>query len=104
MTSCEALANKLSMCRCDGRHEHAHLEGSYRGKPLTSYAETYPRKMRRVIAEVLAARQSEQHQIHDVFAELEDDDLVASELMPDADGDDAQWRNPKLVNKGFKQC
>ena len=80
VTSCESLATRLHSCRCDQKHSHAHLEGNYKGKPLTSYAETYPRKMCRVIAEVLCAKEHSQPAVHDVFAELDDEPLVEQEL------------------------
>ena len=72
VTSSQDLAHRLMRCRCDHRHEHAHLEGSYKGKPLTSFAETYPRKMCRVIAEVLTARPHQQCLLQDVFASLDE--------------------------------
>lgn len=81
VTSCPHMASRLAVCRCDHRHVHAHLEGNYKGRPLTSYAETYPRKMRRAIAEAMHSRQECQPQ--HVFAELGDHDVV-----PDAEGDD----------------
>ena len=33
VTSCEDMATRLSQCRCDRRHEHAHLEGSSKVNP-----------------------------------------------------------------------
>ena len=45
LTSDPELANMLSACLCPGHKQgHASLEGSYRGRPLTAWAETYPWK------------------------------------------------------------
>ena len=40
--------------RCDHKHGHDHLEGNYKGRNLTSWAETYPNKFARVMADGLA--------------------------------------------------
>lgn len=95
VTSCKEMATRLAKCRCDHRHEHAHLEGSYKGKPLTSYAETYPRKMCRVIAEVLTAPNRVQSKPEDVFASLDDPD-IEQDAMSDAAGAEpgAELANP----------
>ena len=81
VTSCQQMANRLVQCRCDHRHDHAHLEGNFKGKPLTSYAETYPRKMCRVVAEVMCARRPIKRDVNDVFAEFDE----SLEPVPDAD-------------------
>ena len=44
VTTQETLAAGLVNCRCDGQHRHEHLEGAYKGRNLTSWAEDYPRK------------------------------------------------------------
>ena len=84
VTSCRMMAERLVQCRCDHRHQHAHLEGSYKGKPLTSYAETYPRKMCRVIAEVIHRRVQSQKPSLDIFAEF-DDELESADPAEPAD-------------------
>ena len=44
VTTSPCLAKALQSCRCDGKHEHAHLEGKYKGRNLSSWAEIYPKK------------------------------------------------------------
>ena len=91
VTTCREMAESLSHCRCDKKHEHAHLEGSYKGRPLTSYAETYPRKFCRRIASVIVNHQACRQQ--DVFAEA-DMEVESSELedllLPSASREDDQ--------------
>eukprot|EP00435_Cladocopium_sp_Y103_P055859 s19_g18.t1 len=53
VTTSRELAEVLLTCRCDQRHQHAHLEGNFRGKNLTAWAEVYPKKFCRIIAEAL---------------------------------------------------
>ena len=74
VTSCPDLAKVLTAFRCDGKHQHAHLEGNYKGRPLTSYAETYPRKFCRIVSGVLCHADRQQKPAEaDVFANLEID-------------------------------
>jgi hypothetical protein len=61
VTTSRELAERLQSCRCDQRHQHAHLEGNFRGKNLSAWAEIYPRKFCRIVAEALH-RQSCQFQ------------------------------------------
>ena len=82
------MAERLVQCRCDHLHQHAHLEGSYKGKPLTSYAETYPRKMCRVIAEVIHRRVQSQKPSLDIFSEF-DDEMESADPAGPADVDRA---------------
>lgn len=49
----EHVAAALSSYLCDGSHQHEHLEGNYKGRPLTSHAETYPNKLCRIISQAL---------------------------------------------------
>ena len=42
VTTQQELVEIASRYRCDGHHKHDHLEGAYKGKNLTSWAETYP--------------------------------------------------------------
>ncbi len=69
VTTCSEMATALSQCRCDKKHNHSHLEGSYKGRPLTSYAETYPRKFCRRIASVIVNHQKCRQQ--EVFADVD---------------------------------
>lgn len=71
VTSCSELAKVLTFCRCDGKHQHAHLEGNYKGSPLTSYAETYPKKFCRIVSGVLCHENRQFKPAEaDVFADL----------------------------------
>ena len=53
VTTSEQLALRLQRCRCDQKHQHAHLEGNYKGKNLSAWAEVYPRKFCKIVAEAL---------------------------------------------------
>ena len=54
VTTSPCLAKALQSCRCDGKHEHAHLEGKYKGRNLSSWAEIYrPKKFCRIVAQAL---------------------------------------------------
>ena len=114
----ESLPELLGNFRCDQSHQHAHLEGRFKGKNLTEYAETYPRKfVQNIVKSMLKAEKSSKSyvRVEDVFAEDSDlepplpalEDRVAAE-HPQQDvvataGD--QGLNPKglqvhaLVNK-----
>ena len=50
----ESLMQHLVPYRCDHKHGHDHLEGNYKGRNLTAWAETYPNKFARVMADGLA--------------------------------------------------
>ena len=49
----ESVVAALSSYRCDNNHPHEHLEGSYKGKNMTSYAETYPNKRCRILVQTM---------------------------------------------------
>ena len=63
------LASRLSAsCLCPGHKQgHASLEGSYRGKPLTAWAETYPWKFCQKICDAFLKRDSAAVPDVDVF-------------------------------------
>ena len=71
----ETMVKALVWYRCDGKHEHDHLEGSYRGKSMTTWAETCPEKMARVIAEIMCKglRTRKPPKLEDVFADNDED-------------------------------
>ena len=99
VTSCTRLAKALSVFRCDGKHQHAHLEGNYKGRPLTSYAETYPRKFCRIVSGVLCheARQVKPAEA-DVFADLELDlEREEGEDEPEEDPEHHRPLNRKRI-------
>ena len=62
VTTQQELVEIASRYRCDGNHKHDHLEGAFRGKNLTSWAETYPRKFCKIM---VGARMKFQKQEHD---------------------------------------
>ena len=53
VTTQETLAAGLVNCRCDGQHQHEHLEGAGKGRNLTSWAEDYPWKFCRVMVKLM---------------------------------------------------
>ena len=73
------MATALSQCPCDKKHNHSHLEGTYKGRPLTSYAETYPRKFCRRVASIIVNHQKCRQL--EVFADV---DMPKADL-PDID-------------------
>ena len=89
VTTQASLATSLSTCRCDGRHEHEHLEGKYRGLNLTKWAEIYPLKFCKLVNKHLEespqSKLSPKHHVEDVLAEDEgeleelEDELVGAD-------------------------
>ena len=58
VTTSPELAQELQKCRCDKKHQHAHLEGKYKGKNLSAWAEVYPKKFCRIVATALVREAS----------------------------------------------
>ena len=48
-TTRRRLATHMSAFRCNGRHEHDQLSGTYMGRSITAWAEDYPQKMARAL-------------------------------------------------------
>ena len=72
LTSDPTLAEMLSKCTCPGHPEgHACLEGSYKGKPLTAWAETYPEELCRRICKAFAKRDPQIIPDADIFVETD---------------------------------
>ena len=65
------LASRLSQCMCPGHQEHACLEGQYKGKSLSAWAETYTESFCKAVCQSFARRDPEVHVIEDVFVESE---------------------------------
>ena len=92
VTSQESLANQLVSCRCDGKHDHQHLEGNYKGQNLTKWAETYPNKFCRVMVDGFIQSKpskSRNRPVEEVLAAEEDWDYDIDEdplFQPDRDG------------------
>ena len=84
VSSLETLMQAMSNCRCDKQHKHDHLEGAFKGKNLTSWAENYPSKFSRHVAKALAedllCAKHVPLDLHEVLAEEE-----AEELQPESD-------------------
>ena len=75
VTTQESLAAGIASCRCDGRHRHEHLEGSYKGKNLTSWAENYPRKFCRTMVKYMLSEVKEKFpskHVEEILAQEED--------------------------------
>lgn len=76
VTTQESLAAGIASCRCDGRHRHEHLEGSYKGKNLTSWAENYPRKFCRTMVKFMLPEVKEKFpskHVEEILAQEEDE-------------------------------
>ena len=71
------FASELVTCRCDGKHQHEHLAGTFKGKNLTSWAETYPRKFCRTMVDLMKRFDSSKVRptIQEVLAEDDDEQL-----------------------------
>eukprot|EP00435_Cladocopium_sp_Y103_P025552 s3203_g6.t1 len=76
VTTQESLAAGIASCRCDGRHRHEHLEGSYKGKNMTSWAENYPRKFCRTMVKYMISEVKEKFpskHVEEILAQEEDE-------------------------------
>ena len=89
VTTNAALAEGLMSYRCDGKHQHAHLEGKFRGKNLSKHAETYPSKFCRVVSKLLAKciRDKDATAVQDVLEEVFAEELDADSNMGYADSE-----------------
>ena len=88
VTTSPCLAQALQKCRCDHKHEHAHLEGRYKGRNLSSWAEEYPKKFCRIAAralnqESLQSNPPDNHWSDELFAA----EPSEQEIAPDSEGD-----------------
>ena len=112
VTSMSDLASGLLKFRCDGRHEHAHLEGKFKGYNLTSWAETYPKKFCRIMVGLMPqqAPVSKHKHVEDILAEehdeLEELDQPQEQVGQDSEGtvavpgDDLEMKRARaLVHK-----
>ena len=61
VTTQQELVEIASRYRCDGHHKHDHLEGAYKGKNLTSWAETYPRKFCKIMVGAMMKFHKHEH-------------------------------------------
>eukprot|EP00435_Cladocopium_sp_Y103_P065222 s43_g27.t1 len=61
VTTQQDLVEIASKYRCDGNHKHDHLEGAYKGRNLTSWAETYPRKFCKIMVGAMMKFQRQEH-------------------------------------------
>ena len=82
ITTMKELADRLTSCRCDHKHGHAHLEGKLKGRNLSSWCEVYPNKMCRIIAEVMSEVNIDPCMSHVVLFD-EDDDEEMEQQQPD---------------------
>ena len=57
VTTSMQFAQTLLPHRCPKHHTHARLEGTYKGKNLTKYAEEYPTPMSRILVKCLLRSQ-----------------------------------------------
>ena len=54
VTTQQEMAEIMQTHRCDGRHQHAHLAGTYKGINLSKIAETYPTKFCNIVSTAIA--------------------------------------------------
>ena len=85
------LALELARYRCDGKHQHEHLAGTFKGKNLTSWAETYPNKFCRIMVDLMKRFDSPKIRptIQEVLAEEEDEEEQLEEIdnVPEMEGE-----------------
>ena len=90
VTTQETLAAGLVNCRCDGQHRHEHLEGAYKGRNLTSWAEDYPRKFCRVMVKLMLPEVKSsfpKKHVEEILAEEEDElDVPQNEPQHESEG------------------
>ena len=111
LTSDPELASALSACLCPGHKQgHASLEGSYRGKSVTAWAETYPWKFCNKVCEAFRRRDSAIVLDVDVFVGSEAEADSGRESEPDTEDPAPARANysalvQKLhVNTGHVRC
>ena len=94
VTTMQELYDRLRSCRCDGKHVHAHLEGKFKGRNLSSWCEVYPNKFCRVVSETLS------NSLHSpvTVAEILFDEAEALEPLPDGI-QDSEGAEPDLQLK-----
>eukprot|EP00438_Fugacium_kawagutii_P012099 Skav209448 [mRNA] locus=scaffold2199:144696:152896:- [translate_table: standard] len=85
VTTSPELAKTLHRCRCDGKHQHAHLEGKFMGKNLSSLAEVYPKKFCRIVATALTEEAKTSPPKQHMWSE----ELFAAEPVVSNDGEQA---------------
>ena len=61
VTAQQELLEIASRYRCDGNHKHDHLEGAFRGKNLTRWAETYPQKFCKIMVGAMMEFQKQEY-------------------------------------------
>eukprot|EP00438_Fugacium_kawagutii_P033822 Skav235831 [mRNA] locus=scaffold1931:222076:230114:- [translate_table: standard] len=96
VTTMPELAERLSTCRCDHKHQHAHLEGKWKGHNITSWCEVYPSKFCRVVAEIIGRdvqliTRREEVLADDIFA-MDEEAPVSEEENPIPDSEGAEPR------------
>ena len=104
VTTCVAFAQAMQTFRCDRQHNHAHLEGKFRGRNLTSYAEVYPKKFCREVAKCLlhVSEDVRVNSVEELFADLSDDipdvhDLDVEPEEPTLDAESASSETQRAV-------
>ena len=91
VTTSPELARELQKYRCDRNHDHGHLEGKYKGKNLSAWAETYPKKFCRVVAAAMhreASVPADQPWFEELFAAESESRVEAPDLEELNDDDD----------------
>ena len=98
-TSSNALAQALRHFRCDHKHEHAHLVGKFRGRNLTSYAESYPAKFCRAVSNALITCSEEIHagELDTISVHSEDTEEADQDIEGDASADRGQPRPRQIA-------
>ena len=91
VTTLQQLALGLVSCRCDGRHVHEHLAGKFKGRNLTSWAETYPLKFCKIIVKLMIPNgpptQIRNKHVEDILAEDHDELAELEEAVENKEGD-----------------
>ena len=93
VTSQRSFAEGMQQYRCDHRHQHGHLEGKYKGRNLSSIAETYPTKFCNVVSELIV-QDVQQNDMPPAstqeYVYALDDDELAEDMPVEAPAGDAQ--------------
>ena len=91
MTTLQEFAQGLVSCRCDGRHVHEHLAGKFKGRKLTSWAETYPLKFCKIIVKLMIPNGPDttlrNEHVEDILVEDHDELAEIEQAVENKEGD-----------------
>ena len=100
VTSDEVLASRLEPCKCPGHSLHAHLEGSFRGAPLTKWAESYTPEFCRRVCRAFRSRDERVQPTEDIFVQTDAEADSERESEDRPRGDEAESPRHRMFARG----